>query len=46
MGAGIKQAVSDSINSGYKYDAKWYDPESKVVKRLMYGSVLEQTSMC
>ena len=28
-GAGIKQAVSDSINSGYKYDAKWYDPEPK-----------------
>lgn len=28
-GAGIKQAVSDSINSGYKYDATWYDPEPK-----------------
>lgn len=26
---GIKQAVSDSISSGYKYDAKWYDPEPK-----------------
>ena len=26
-GAGIKQAVSDSINSGYVYDPKWYDPE-------------------
>jgi hypothetical protein len=24
---GIKQAVSDSINSGYVYDSKWYDPE-------------------
>ena len=21
--------MSDSINSGYKYDAKWYDPEPK-----------------
>jgi len=27
--AGIKQAVSDSINSGYVYDPKWYDPEPK-----------------
>ena len=26
---GIKQAVSDSINSGYVYDPKWYDPEPK-----------------
>ncbi|QJD98068.1 glycoside hydrolase family 43 protein [Mucilaginibacter robiniae] len=25
--AGIKQAISDSVNTGYKYDAKWYDPE-------------------
>jgi hypothetical protein len=25
--AGIKQAVSDSINSGYVYDPAWYDPE-------------------
>ena len=24
---GIKQAVSDSINTGYVYDDKWYDPE-------------------
>jgi len=24
---GIKQAVSDSINTGYVYDPKWYDPE-------------------
>lgn len=24
---GIKQMVSDSISSGYKYDDKWYDPE-------------------
>ncbi|POY40010.1 hypothetical protein C3L50_09325 [Flavobacterium alvei] len=24
---GIKQAVSDTLNSGYKYDDKWYDPE-------------------
>jgi len=46
MGAGIKQAVSDSINNGYKYDAKWYDPDPKIVKRLMYRSVLKQTSMC
>ena len=28
-GAGVKQAVSDSINSGYVYDTKWYDPEPK-----------------
>lgn len=28
-GAGIKQAVSDSINSGYVYDDRWYDPEPK-----------------
>ncbi len=27
--AGIKQAVSDSINAGYVYDPKWYDPEPK-----------------
>lgn len=26
-GAGIKQAISDKINSGYAYDPKWYDPE-------------------
>lgn len=25
--AGIKQAVSDNINSGYEYDSRWYDPE-------------------
>jgi len=25
--AGIKQAVSETINSGYKYDPKWYDGE-------------------
>jgi len=25
--AGIKQMVSDSVNSGYQYDDKWYDPE-------------------
>ncbi len=25
--AGIKQAVSNSINKGYKYDPKWYDFE-------------------
>lgn len=28
-GAGIKQAVSDSIHSGYVYDPQWYDPEPK-----------------
>lgn len=28
-GAGIKQAVSNSIHSGYVYDPKWYDPEPK-----------------
>jgi hypothetical protein len=28
-GAGIKQAVSDSINSGYVYDPAWIDPEPK-----------------
>jgi hypothetical protein len=28
-GAGIKQAVSDSINGGYVYDPTWYDPEPK-----------------
>lgn len=27
--AGIKQVVSDSINTGYAYDPKWYDPEEK-----------------
>ena len=27
--AGVKQAVSDSINSDYLYDPKLYDPESK-----------------
>lgn len=26
---GIKQAVSDSINTGFRYDPKWYDPEPK-----------------
>jgi hypothetical protein len=26
-GAGIKQAVSDRVNSDYKYNARWYDPE-------------------
>jgi hypothetical protein len=26
---GIKQAVSKSINKGYVYDPKWYDPEPK-----------------
>lgn len=25
--AGIKQMVSDAVNSGYQYDDKWYDPE-------------------
>jgi hypothetical protein len=25
--AGVKQAVSDSIHSGYQYDSTWYDPE-------------------
>jgi len=25
--SGVKQAVSDSVNTGYKYDPKWYDPE-------------------
>jgi len=28
-GAGIKQAVSDSINAGYVYDPTWVDPEPK-----------------
>ncbi|HTN19730.1 MAG TPA: family 43 glycosylhydrolase [Pelobium sp.] len=27
--AGVKQAVSDKINSGYVYDPRWYDPEEK-----------------
>lgn len=27
--AGIKQAVSNSLTSGYVYDDKWYDPEPK-----------------
>jgi len=27
--AGIKQALSDSINAGYVYDPKWYDPEPR-----------------
>ena len=27
--AGIKQAVSDKINSGYEYDPRWYDIEEK-----------------
>jgi len=27
--AGIKQSISDSINTGYVYDPKWYDPEPK-----------------
>ncbi|MBO9618155.1 MAG: glycoside hydrolase family 43 protein [Niabella sp.] len=26
---GIKQAVSGSINTGYQYDDRWYDPEPK-----------------
>jgi hypothetical protein len=25
--SGVKQAVSDSVNTGYHYDPKWYDPE-------------------
>jgi hypothetical protein len=25
--SGVKQAVSNSVNTGYKYDPKWYDPE-------------------
>lgn len=25
--SGVKQAVSDSVNTGYVYDPKWYDPE-------------------
>jgi predicted GH43/DUF377 family glycosyl hydrolase len=28
-GAGIKQAVSERIDSGYVYDPEWYDPEEK-----------------
>jgi hypothetical protein len=28
-GAGIKQATSNTINSGYQYDSIWYDPEPK-----------------
>lgn len=27
--SGVKQAVSDSINTGYQFDDKWYDPEPK-----------------
>lgn len=27
--AGIKQAVSDKINSGYVFDPRWYDPEER-----------------
>ena len=27
--AGIRQAVSDKINSGYVFDPRWYDPEPK-----------------
>lgn len=27
--AGIKQAVSNRINGDYKFDTRWYDPESK-----------------
>lgn len=27
--AGIKQAVSDSLSTGYVYDPQWYDPEEK-----------------
>ena len=27
--AGIKQAVSDSLHTGYVYDPDWYDPEPK-----------------
>ncbi len=27
--AGIKQAVSDSLTSGYVYDSTWYDPEPR-----------------
>jgi hypothetical protein len=26
---GIKQAVSNTVNSGYVYDSAWYDPEPK-----------------
>lgn len=26
---GIKQAVSDSVNTGYQYDPTWYDPEPR-----------------
>ncbi len=25
--SGVKQAVSDSVNTGYVYDDRWYDPE-------------------
>jgi hypothetical protein len=25
--SGVKQAVSGSVNTGYQYDPKWYDPE-------------------
>lgn len=25
--SGVKQAVSDSVHTGYVYDPKWYDPE-------------------
>jgi hypothetical protein len=25
--SGVKQAVSDSVHTGYQYDPKWYDPE-------------------
>lgn len=27
--AGIRQAVYNKINSGYKFDSRWYDPEPK-----------------
>ena len=27
--SGVKQAVSNTIHSGYQYDDKWYDPEDK-----------------
>jgi hypothetical protein len=25
--SGVKQAISDSVHTGYQYDPKWYDPE-------------------
>ena len=43
---GIKQAVSDRINGGYVYDARWYDFEPKACEAPNVWKRLERRNGC